>query len=220
MRTVDARVRTKRTTAESRKPSPFGLTVANSALSPANGAEPFDTRTSTSSGAGRDAAAIAATSGTITERSVERRTAVPPLTVSLLPAQAGHTDGVDTEAAMRRLLVIFGVLALAAPAASVAGKRDPSDGTLSVRNGRGTFSINGKGVIIGSFVHGKVVITDPIDGDGTGPIVSGDDWHKDRDDKTTVSGGTKVRFRLVGGTFRIRVVGTGVNLSVVGNGRG
>ena len=32
-------------------------------------------------------------------------------------------------------------------------------------------------------------------------------------------GGTKVRFRLVGGTFRIRVVGTGVNLSVVGKGQ-
>jgi len=120
---------------------------------------------------------------------------------------------------MRRLLVILGVLALAAPAASVAGKRDPSDGTLSVRNGRGIFTINGKGVIIGSFVHGKVLITDPIDGDGTGPIVSGDDWHKDRDDKTTVYAGTKVRFRLVGGTFRVRVVGTGVNLSVVGKGQ-
>ena len=120
---------------------------------------------------------------------------------------------------MRRLLVILGVLALAAPAASVAGKRDPSDGTLSVRSGRGTFTVNGKGVIIGSFVHGKVLINDPIDGDGTGPIVSGDDWHKDRDDRTTVYGGTKVRFRLVGGTFRIRVVGTGVNLSVVGKGQ-
>src|SRR5207249_783046 len=141
-----------------------------------------------------------------------------PLTVFLLPAQAGHTEAVDTGRTMRRLLVIFGVLALVVPATSVAGKRDPSDGTLSLRGGHGTFTINARGGVIGSFLRGKVIITDPVDGDGTGPIVSGDDWQKDRDEKTTVYGGTKVRFRMIGGTFRIRVIGTGVNLSVVGRG--
>jgi len=120
---------------------------------------------------------------------------------------------------MRRLLVIFGVLALAAPAAGVAGKSDPADGTLSLRGGHGTFTISARGGVIGSFVRGKVIITDPVDGDGTGPIVSGDEWHKDRSDTTTVYGGTKVRFRLIGGAFRIRVIGTGVNLSVVGRGQ-
>src|SRR5213078_2829645 len=64
-----------------------------------------------------------------------------------------------------------------------------------------------------------VIITDPVDGDGTGPIVSGDDWQKDRDEHTTVYGGTRVRFRLIGGAFKIRVIGTGVNLSVVGRGQ-
>jgi hypothetical protein len=121
---------------------------------------------------------------------------------------------------MRRLLVIFGVLALALPAASSASKSDPADGTLSLRGGHGTFTVNARGGVIGSFLRGKVVITDPVDGDGTGPIVSGDDWQKDRGDgKTTVYGGTKVRFRMIGGTFRIRVIGTGVNLSVVGRGQ-
>ncbi|TMK65579.1 MAG: hypothetical protein E6G60_04675 [Actinobacteria bacterium] len=121
---------------------------------------------------------------------------------------------------MRRLLVIFGVLALVVPATSVASKRDPSDGTLSLRGGHGTFTVNARGGVIGSFLHGKVIITDPIDGDGTGPIVSGDDWQKDRGDgKTTVYGGTKVRFRMIGGTFKIRVIGSGVNLSVVGRGQ-
>jgi hypothetical protein len=119
---------------------------------------------------------------------------------------------------MRRLLVILGVLALTAPAASVAGRQDPGDGTFSLRGGHGTFTVSARGAVIGSFVHGKVVITDPIDGDGTGPIVSGDEWQKDRSDTTTVYGGTRVRFRLIGGTFRIRVIGTGVTLSVVGRG--
>ena len=114
--------------------------------------------------------------------------------------------------------MILGVLALAVPAAGLASKRDPADGTLSLRGGHGTFTVSARGAVIGSFVRGKVIITDPVDGDGTGPIVSGDDWQKDRDEKTTVYGGTKVRFRMIGGTFRIRVIGTGVNLSVVGRG--
>jgi hypothetical protein len=120
---------------------------------------------------------------------------------------------------MRRLLVILGVLALAAPAAGAAGKRDPADGTFSLRGGHGVFIVSARGGVIGSFLHGRVVITDPIDGDGTGPIVTGDDWHKERDQTTSVYGGTKVRFRLIGGSFRVRVTGTGVNLYVVGHGQ-
>ena len=115
--------------------------------------------------------------------------------------------------------MILGVLALAVPAAGLASKRDPADGTLSLRGGHGTFTVSARGAVIGSFVRGKVIITDPVDGDGTGPIVSGDDWQKDRDEHTTVYGGTRVRFRLIGGAFKIRVIGTGVNLSVVGRGQ-
>jgi hypothetical protein len=119
---------------------------------------------------------------------------------------------------MKALLIALALIALALPAAAAGMHLDPADGTLSVRDGRGSFVVNARGGIIGSFTRGRVIITDPIDGDGTGPIVSGDDWHKDRTDITTVYGGTRVRFRLIGGSFRIRVVGTGVNLAVVGRG--
>jgi hypothetical protein len=120
---------------------------------------------------------------------------------------------------MRRHLAILAVLALALPAAARAMTRDAADGTLSVRQGHGVFVINARGGIIGSIARGRVVITDPVDGDGTGPIVSGDDWHKERSETTTVYGGTRVRFRLIGGKFMIRVVGSGVNLSIVGQGK-
>lgn len=120
---------------------------------------------------------------------------------------------------MRRLLVTLAVLALSAPLAATASRTDPGDGTLSVKDGRGVFAVAVKGGIIGSFARGSVVITDPIPSDGTGPIVSGDDWQIDRSDTTTVYGGTKVRFRVIGGRFRVRVQGTGVNLSVVGKGQ-
>ncbi len=119
---------------------------------------------------------------------------------------------------MRRLLATVAVLGFALPAAAGAGVRGPGDGTLSVLDGRGTFAVRAQGGIIGTFARGRVVITDPDPNDGTGPIVTGDDWHRDRSDTTTVYGGTHVRFRLIGGSFKIRVIGTGVNLSVVGRG--
>jgi hypothetical protein len=120
---------------------------------------------------------------------------------------------------MRRLLVIFGVLALVVPAASVAGRQDPGDGTFSLRGGHGIFTVSARGAVIGSFARGKVIITDLVDGDGSEPIVTGDDWQKERSDTTTVYGGKGVRFRFIGGTFKVRVVATGVTLSVVGHGQ-
>jgi opacity protein-like surface antigen len=120
---------------------------------------------------------------------------------------------------MKRLLLFAAFVALLLPSLGSAALRAAGDGTLSVRDGRGTFTINAKGGVIGSFAKGRVIITDPIEGDGTGPIVSGDDWHHEKSDTTDVYGGTKVRFRLIGGTFKIRVIGRGVNLSVVGKGQ-
>jgi hypothetical protein len=122
---------------------------------------------------------------------------------------------------VKRSALIVALAALVFPTLAVAVVRNTGDGTLSLKDGRGTFTINAKGGVIGSFAKGRVIITDPIEGDGTGPIVSlsGDDWHKDRGDTTDVYGGTKIRFRLIGGAFKIKVVGRGINLSVVGRGQ-
>jgi hypothetical protein len=120
---------------------------------------------------------------------------------------------------MKRLLPIAALVALLLPSLGTATTRNMSDGTLSIRDGRGKFTIYARGGVIGSFAKGRVIITDPVDGDGTGPIVSGDDWHKERSDTTDIYGGTRVRFRLIGGAFKIQVIGRGVNLSVVGRGQ-
>jgi hypothetical protein len=120
---------------------------------------------------------------------------------------------------MKRLVLLLVLAALAFPTLGVATVKNAGDGTLSIKDGRGTFVVNAKGGIIGSFAKGRVIITDPVEGDGTGPIVSGDDWHRDKGVTTDVFGGTKVRFRLIGGTFKITVIGRGVNLSVVGRGQ-
>src|SRR5256886_2375124 len=120
---------------------------------------------------------------------------------------------------MRRLLTFAMLAALALPAASVARNQGAADGTVSVRDARGTFSITARGGVIGSFARRSVALKDPNDGDGTGPIVTGDDWSKDKDATTTTWGGTKVRFRIIGGSFRIVVKGRGINLSLVGTGK-
>jgi len=120
---------------------------------------------------------------------------------------------------MRRPLILaLLVLTLALPAGVAAQTRSSTDGTLSVKDARGVITIQGRGGVIGSFSKGQVMINDPVDGGGTGPIVTGDDWSKDKTDTATVWGGTKVRFRIIGGTFRIVVRGRGINLSFVGKG--
>jgi hypothetical protein len=119
---------------------------------------------------------------------------------------------------MKRLLLLAALAALVLPFPGTATARSAGDGALSVQDGRGKFTITARGGVIGSFAKGRVIVTDPIDGDGTGPIVSGDDWHRDRGEQTDVYGGTRVRFRLIGGSFKIVVIGRGVNLSVVGRG--
>jgi hypothetical protein len=120
---------------------------------------------------------------------------------------------------MRRLLT-FAVLglALALPAGAAARTSGSTDGTLSVKDARGIVTIQGRGGVIGSFNKGSVLINDPVDGDGTGPIVTGDEWSNEKTDTATVWGGKGVRFRIIGGSFRVVVRGRGINLSFVGKG--
>src|SRR6266508_3813368 len=120
---------------------------------------------------------------------------------------------------MRALLTFAMLAALALPAASAARNQGANDGTLAVRDARGTVTISARGGVIGSFARGSVTISDPVDGDGTGPIVTGEDFPPiERNETTTTWRGTKVRFRIIGGAFRVVVKGRGINLSLVGKG--
>jgi len=121
---------------------------------------------------------------------------------------------------MRRLLVLFLIL-LAVPAASSAqpsGK--PQDGTLSVREGRGTIVLNAKGSITGRFEKGKLTITDPNPYDSKRPVVYGSSKTTYRGARTTIYQGRNIRFRLIGARYQIRIEGRGIFLSAIGRGPG
>jgi hypothetical protein len=121
---------------------------------------------------------------------------------------------------VKRLLPLVCLLGLAVPAASASAPARSADnnGTLSVKDATGRITIRAVGGFVGRFDRGAIRIVDPIPDDGTGPIVSGAESSKDVGDTTSVWAGTKVRFRLIGGKFRIEIRGTGINLSVVGRG--
>jgi len=122
---------------------------------------------------------------------------------------------------MRRLLPLAVLaLALALPAGAAARVDGANDGTLSVKDARGVITVQGRGGVIGTIAKGSITITDPVDGDGTGPIITGDDFPPvEKSETTTTWRGNKVRFRIIGGWFKIVVRGRGINLSFVGKGQ-
>jgi hypothetical protein len=121
---------------------------------------------------------------------------------------------------MRRL-VLFGVLAAACAVPAVAwavGEVGSEDGTLSVKNGAGKVSMQFNGSAVGRITRGTIKIVDPVAGDGAGADVWGCDSREVTNDIVTVCSGSNLRFRAVGGRYRIRLSGTGVYLSAIGRG--
>lgn len=121
---------------------------------------------------------------------------------------------------MRRLCLILlcGLVAIAAPAA-LADVRATGDGVLELRKVDGTAVVSGtRGTLWGQMDKGKLVVTDPIIGDGQ-ILVSGFKSKKPGViDGTMVYSGTGVRFRVTGGRYRLSLKGTGIDLTAVGVG--
>lgn len=125
-------------------------------------------------------------------------------------------------------MILFGCL-LAVPAFGAATPAVSSgDGALSVADGRGQIVLQARGGVIGRvdggygrFDSGCVSITDLTPEDLNFPQV----WGDDEPQVELPRGGVKycgqsVRFRLIGGKFRIVVSGRGIDLSAVGVGDG
>ncbi len=119
---------------------------------------------------------------------------------------------------MRRLVLILLASCLLIPGGAVAVQQLPGDGTLVVDNARGLVTVRARGGIIGRFDYGRLIMEDPIEGDGSGPIVYGADRIRDLGPKSTLYIGEDVRFRLIGGSYRVTVQAQGMDISAVGRG--
>ena len=121
------------------------------------------------------------------------------------------------------LTILAAVAALVVPTAAVGVSSSSDDGTLALRDAVGRVRIAAVGGFIGRLDKGRVTIVDPVEGDGTGPLVNGCEFKRlvfdpETGGTTAVCAGTKLRFRLVGGKFNVIIRGVGLDLSVVGHG--
>jgi hypothetical protein len=124
---------------------------------------------------------------------------------------------------MRKTLVLMVLIALALPVAALAAglASGAGDGTLTVEDGRGMVSVQARGGVIGRIERGTVTIFDLTPDDDYDPVVFGDDQPVALVGDTGIRyRGAGLRYRLIGGSFRIVVNGRGIDLSVVGKGSG
>jgi hypothetical protein len=120
---------------------------------------------------------------------------------------------------MRRLFVILLCGLAAVPAAYAAG-RAAGDGVLELRTvNASTLYISGlRGTLWGQLDRGKLVVTDPVDGDGQ-ILVSGAEKTRPLNDNVTVYTGSDIHFRVTGGRYRLAFIkAAGVDLTAVGVG--
>ena len=111
------------------------------------------------------------------------------------------------------------VLSLALPAAAGALIAGPGDGSLVVENAQGVVTLNLRGGIIGRFDQGTLEIYNPVANDGPAPVVRGYQQVRDLGPRRKqYSGEGDVRFRLIGGLFRVRITAIGLDVSAVGRG--
>jgi hypothetical protein len=110
------------------------------------------------------------------------------------------------------------VVALVLPVAAWAAATLPGDGTLVVDNGNGLVTIRARGGILGRFVTGNMVISDLDLSDGKVPVVYGAETIQPLGGGRTRYSGDDLRYRMIGGLFRVQINAIGVDVSAVGRG--
>jgi hypothetical protein len=118
---------------------------------------------------------------------------------------------------MRKLAVLLcSITALAAAAAALA---QPAPGTLSVERGRGVVMIDLKGSVVGRITSGSLRVTDHTPNDRFTAVVYGRKLTQERaGPRTIVYRGAGLRFRMLGGGYRMVARGWGITVSAVGRG--
>ena len=118
---------------------------------------------------------------------------------------------------MRKLVVLL--CTLAALVATVARAAEPTAGTLSVERGRGVVMIDLKGSVVGRITSGSLRVTDHTPFDRYTAVVFGRKLTQERlGPRTVIYRGHGLRFRMLGGGYRLVARGSGITVSAVGRG--
>lgn len=121
---------------------------------------------------------------------------------------------------MRRLLLAALLVLLVVPTAlGGVGGAAVEDGTLSIRDGNGTFVFDVRGSVLGRLTSGRLEVFDRDPDDAREAEVRGAERTREVSEKKTIYHGKKIRFRTVGGRFRTKIRGVGVDVSAVGRGQ-
>jgi hypothetical protein len=120
---------------------------------------------------------------------------------------------------MLKLVVFLCTFCAAAIAASFASAVEPTAGTLSVERGKGVVMIDLRGNVLGRLSAGSLRVTDQTPNDRYSALVVGRKLTQDRlGPRTVLYRGQGLRFRMVGGGYRMIARGAGISVSAVGRG--
>jgi hypothetical protein len=120
-----------------------------------------------------------------------------------------------------RKLILFACAILSVAALTVStGASGQTSGVLSIDEGRGVVILELRGVVLGRLASGTLRVTDLTPRDRFGEIVNGKLSEPPEliGPRTTVYRGQGLRFRMVGGRYRIVIRGSGIAVSAIGRG--
>jgi hypothetical protein len=118
---------------------------------------------------------------------------------------------------MARFFLLAALLLAAFTVPAALSADTPTDGTLSVKRGRGTVVLKLKGTVIGRLTNGRVQVKDFRPFDNNVPLFTG---CKARHPAfgITVCQGRNIGYRVLDGRFNTNVRGSGISISAVGRG--
>jgi hypothetical protein len=121
---------------------------------------------------------------------------------------------------MRKLALLACSFLLVGVLAGAAGADEPEAGNLSVERGKGVVMLDLRGSTLGRLGGGTLTVTDLTPRDRFTATVTARKmtWVRPLGPKTMRYRGQGLRFRMVGGRYRMVVHGSGIALSAVGKG--
>lgn len=118
---------------------------------------------------------------------------------------------------MRPVLISL-LAAVALLASAPVGTAARAETGIELVDGSGRAVLTLRGATLGELERGRLLITALPGRQPPDILVQGYDWQRVVNARTTIYGGTSIRFRVFRGSWRVRIQGTGINASAVGRG--